>query len=231
MEEEILISIPHRCYLPKICYGCGLSFKAPLALCDRCLAMLKPLANPCWICAEPQSDSFSAYCLDCKKIDSNIHRLYAFYQYAYPLNRLIHYFKFKHHYGLKHTLTHLFLDKLPPEALDSECLIPVPLHPRKLGKRGYHQTLMLCKAFAAKTGIPYHFNYCQKNTNTVSQVKLDRATRQENLYQAFDFQPPPFKHITIVDDITTTGATIHAIAMGFQKIGVDKIDIWCLAKV
>ncbi|NDH08425.1 MAG: ComF family protein [Gammaproteobacteria bacterium] len=231
MEEKILISIPQRLYLPKICYGCGLNFKTRLALCQPCLAMLKPLANPCWICAEPQSDNCSVYCLDCIKIDSNIHRFYAFYQYAHPLNRLIHYFKFKHHYGLKNTLTHVFLDKLPPEALKSECLIPVPLHPRKLGNRGYHQTLMLCQAFSAKTAIPYSLKFCQKNKHTPSQMKLDRATRQENLYQAFNFSPPPFKHITIVDDISTTGATINAMAMGFQQMGVEKIDVWCLAKV
>ena len=226
-----MLSIPHALRLPKTCYGCGLSFKTPLALCKPCLAMLKPLSNPCWICAEPQSDDLSVYCLDCRTVDSNIHRFYAFYQYTYPMTSLIHQFKFKHHHGLKKTLTELFLAKLPAAALASECLIPVPLHHRKLSSRGYHQTLMLCQAFSAKTGIPYSLKFCQKNRNTASQMKLDRMARQENLYQAFDFYPPPFKHISIVDDIATTGATVHAIALGFQQIGVEKIDVWCLAKV
>lgn len=226
-----MLSIPQALRLTKICYGCGLGFKTNLALCEPCFLKLKTLSNPCWICAEPQSDNLSAYCLDCRKIDSNIHRFYAFYQYAYPLNRLIHQFKFKHHYGLKNTLCQIFLDRLPADALASECLIPVPLHPRKLRTRGYHQTLMLCQFFSRKTGIPYSLKFCKKTKNTAPQMKLDRKARQDNLYQAFDFYPPPFKHITIVDDIATTGATINTIATGFQKMGVEKIDVWCLAKV
>jgi ComF family protein len=230
-RKKILLSIPQSLRLRKICYGCGLGFKTDLALCQACLGMLKPLTNPCWICAEPQSDELSVYCLNCRKLDSNIHRFYAFYEYTYPLDKLIAQFKFKHHYGLKYTLSQIVLKQLPAAALDTECLIPVPLHPRKLSKRGYHQTLMLCQAFSAKTGIPYSLKYCQKSKNTPSQMKLDKASRQENLFQAFHFSPLPFKHVTIIDDIATTGATINAVAMGLQKMGVEKIDVWCLAKV
>lgn len=226
-----MTSITHSLRLPKVCYGCGLSFTDDLALCRFCISMLKPLINPCWICAEPQSDPDSVYCLYCRKTDSNIHRLYAFYQYVYPLDHLIHQFKFKHHYGLKYSLAKLFLDKLPFAALTTQCLIPVPLHPRKLAQRGYHQTRLLCQTFKNMTGIPYSLNYCQKIKNTASQMKLDRPSRLENLDGAFHFSKPPYRHITIVDDITTTGSTTAIMAQGFQKLGVEKIDVWCLAKV
>jgi ComF family protein len=206
-------------------------FKSNKPLCQLCEQKLHTLKQACKICAESIISAGHDFCENCQKIPSDIHHLYVFYAYDEPMKSLITQFKFKHGYDLTTYLCDLLIEKLPKEALLTECLLPAPMHPKKLRQRGFHQTHMLAKKLSQRLNLKISNNYLKKTKHTLAQSKLDYVERQHNLKESFYCRELPFKHVTIVDDIITTGATVRALAQTLQNQGVDTIDIWCLAKV
>jgi ComF family protein len=223
-------SITHCFTLPRICLICKLKYKKRTPICPECEKKIPSLPTLCFFCSEPTLDASSQLCLQCQYQASNIRRIFVFYEYAEPLRTLITDFKFHHHYSLLNYLSELFLSQLPEDAKQTECLIPIPLHRKKHAKRGYHQTYLLAKSLGKRLSIPVSLKYCKKIIETASQSQLNRQDRQHNLKNAFKFSKPNFEKITLIDDIITTGATIQTIAQGFQELGVEHIDVWCLAK-
>ena len=222
-----MLSIAHSLGLPRICLVCQMQFKDPTPLCKACELLIPRLKNTCMSCAEPSTHSF---CGRCRQHGSVIHRLYVFYPYQQPLTQLIKQFKFGQSLDLNRYLAQLLLNHLPTEALKTQCLIPIPMHPQKLRQRGFHQTALLTKQLSKKTGIPYQLNLCKKTINTVSQSSLTRLQRKSNLEHAFTCQPIQYQHITLIDDVITTGSTLQTLANLFQQQGVLKIDAWVLCK-
>jgi predicted amidophosphoribosyltransferase len=60
---------------------------------------------------------------------------------------------------------------------------------------------------------------------------MDKAERKQNLKDAFQVvKPIIFEHIAIIDDVVTTGSTVHAMSQVLKEAGVDQIDIWCICR-
>ena len=222
-----MLSIPHYLRLPSVCLICNMSFKAPNPICGRCEVDIKIIGSVCQSCGNPSQKPF---CIDCQQQGSILHRLYLGYPYQDPLKTLISLFKFHEGLDLCSYLTEKIIAILPPEAYQTECLVPIPLHRKRLAKRGYNQSLLLCKALSRLTGIPYQHQLCQKISETKAQATLDKSQRQINLMDSFQCNPSNDKHITLIDDVCTAGATLNAIAQGFQYQGVGKIDAWVICK-
>ncbi len=123
----------------------------------------------------------------------------------------------------------LFLDRIKPEAI-----VPVPLHKKKLRKRGFNQAELIAEGITAITGIPT-VNLLKKTVNTKDQKSLDREHRKRNLSGAFDVSDALKKSellpesVLIVDDIFTTGSTINACAAVLKKYGIKKVYFICAA--
>jgi len=222
-----MLSIAQTLRLPRICLICQMQFKHDTPICGACESFIPRLKNACMSCAEPSTQTF---CGSCRHQGSILHRMYVFYPYEQPLKQLIGQFKFNQSLDLNHYLAQLMLKYLPIEALHTQCLIPIPMHPKKLRQRGFHQTILLAKQLSKLTGIPYRTRLCKKIINTAAQSSLDREQRKHNLSQAFSCQPVDYQHITLIDDVTTTGSTINTVASLFQQQGVSKIDAWILCK-
>ena len=213
--------------LPRHCLMCQMDFYGPSPLCRLCIHRLIPLQEACITCGE--WTRFNS-CEACTINGTDIHRLYVPWTYSEPLKTLIRHFKFQDHFYLSDYFADLILAYLPSEALHTECLIPVPLHPKKLKKRGFHQTLLLAKALSKRLKIPVSTTYCQKIRDTPAQMALNRDERLFNLQDAFECSPFPYQHMTLIDDLTTTGSTLKTIARLFQQQGVTTIDAWAIAK-
>ena len=225
-----MFSIPQWLKLPRICLYCQMSFSGHAPICDACEKKLKPLDGLCFFCSEPTLEADAEICLACQYLGSHIRRIFVFDEYSEPLKTLITDFKFKHGFDLLSYLGERLIHHLPKEALQTQCLIPVPLHRKKHRMRGYHQTQLLARYLHQRLQIPMSTTYCKKIKNTPAQSQLHLLERQTNLENAFYFQKPPYQKITLIDDIITTGATLKTIAQGFQAQGVEQIDCWCLAK-
>lgn len=124
----------------------------------------------------------------------------------------------------------LMLDAWPCEDYQPNCLVPVPMHPARLRKRGFNQAAELTKILAKQVKIPCDLTLCEKKINTMTQVNLDSKHRNRNLQQAFVAKANTHQHITLIDDLLTTGSTANAVALALKKQGVARVDIWCLAR-
>jgi len=112
-----------------------------------------------------------------------------------------------------------------------DAIISVPLHKKKMRKRGYNQSALIAKGISKELGIPYLEDVIIRSRNTVAMKELDARTRQINLKNAFKIChfDVKLKHIVIVDDIYTTGSTIDSMASVLLEHGVQKVFFVTLA--
>jgi ComF family protein len=158
-----------------------------------------------------------------------VDRVITHYRFSEPLRTLIHAFKYDSALYLNAWLTGLLLDA-KPEGYSTECLIPVPLHPNRLRQRGFNQAVLLTRALSKQLNLPHVLDACEKIALTPSQAGLSASQRQTNLNHSFHAKRLPYQHITLIDDVYTTGATANTIALLFKKQGLKRIDVWCCAR-
>jgi len=111
---------------------------------------------------------------------------------------------------------------------DVEVIVPVPLYKSKERKRGYNQSLFIAEGLSAILNIPVNDTALIRNIATESQTLKGRYSRHENMQHAFSIVKPAElsgKHILIVDDVITTGATITACAIELQQCDIRKLSI------
>lgn len=106
----------------------------------------------------------------------------------------------------------------------------MPLHRARLRRRGYDQALELARPLARGLGLPL-CDGLHRVRATAPQSELDARARRRNLRHAFAVQAPLPPHVALVDDVMTTGATLHAAAQALRRAGVGRIDAWVVARV
>lgn len=114
-----------------------------------------------------------------------------------------------------------------------QAIVPVPLHPRKLKKRGYNQLTTFCEKLSEVYGVPFVNNVLIRTVDHSTQTHLDRIRRWKNVNDIFDVQQSYLlrdKHVLLVDDVITTGATIEACVGALKKIEGVKISLLTIAK-
>lgn len=124
------------------------------------------------------------------------------------------------------------LKTIPKYAATIDVVIPVPLHKFKLRKRGYNQVDKFGKEIAKALNSEYNTSVLQKVTNTKTQVFKNRLTRTEPndaVFELKDFNYLKGKHILLVDDIITTGATLESCANVLLQTEDLKISIATMA--
>lgn len=226
--------------LPQQCVLCGHSLSAASGICAPCQHDLPWPMSPCHRCGielgpEPP---VHRYCGSCLAEPPAFDRCFAAFRYEYPVRELIANFKFDGRFAEGQTLAQLLADFVfgayQPERRPG-CLLPVPLHPRRLRERGYNQSMELARAVGRRCHIPVAAQYCRRIRSTPSQKGLSADERAVNLRNAFSlergtFVDPP-DHIAIIDDVVTTMATVSAIARLLRTAGHRRIDVICLARV
>lgn len=117
---------------------------------------------------------------------------------------------------------------------DIDLLLPVPLAPRKLRKRGFNQSALLCKGISEITGWPVVEAGIQRLRANATQTRKDRVQRWENVSGIFGVanrQLLQNKHVLLVDDVITTGATLEACAQSLLTVDGLKLSIATLCYV
>lgn len=163
-----------------------------------------------------------------------------FYARESPYTNLIHRIKYKGDIALAQYLGSMLGERLrcSPRLPEIDCIVPVPLHPRKKRKRGYNQAEEIAKGIAARlwdsekekvvTGI------LRRRRFTKTQTKISVGNKWENMEEAFEIRSPEVlegKSVLLVDDVLTTGATVDACFQAMSDIKGIRISVATLAYV
>jgi ComF family protein len=111
-------------------------------------------------------------------------------------------------------------------------VIPVPLHKKKLAARGYNQVTTFGESLAKKLQVTFAECFLKRVSYTNTQTKKIRLDRWKNVQELFiveNIADLENKHILLIDDIITTGATLEACCKAFEKVHNLKISIACMA--
>jgi ComF family protein len=146
------------------------------------------------------------------------------------LQHLMHQFKYKN----RKEIGHWFGRRMGEALMDSTCfttpnaLIPIPLFASRERKRGYNQAAVLCSGMAETMGIPVWKDIIIRTTLTESQTRKNRIERWQNMEGRFFLQQAASiqgKHLLLVDDVITTGATLEACGHALLDAGNVKLSI------
>ncbi len=143
-----------------------------------------------------------------------VHTVYAPYYFVGPIREIIHQIKYGGHPMAAEAMGEDIargLQKIWTPHQYPDVIIPVPLHPRKQNIRGYNQSYHLAKGIARRLHRPIKM-WLKRTVHTPSQTTLTAAERWENVQKAFQSRrlPASIRHVLLVDDVMTTGATVVA---------------------
>ncbi len=204
-------------FFPRVCPGCGnLLYKNEEVLCIRCLANL-PKTNFHTIRENAVEEIFWGRI----RLQHAVSFLY-FAKDGLTQN-IIHNLKYKGNTQLGVLMGTLYGQELLSSGIFSDLyvIIPVPLHWKKLKKRGFNQSEVFGKGLSSSLHVPQRTDLLVRKVNTATQTKKSRAERLENVSGVFEITDKSFlenKHVLIVDDVITTGATIEATATTLLEI-------------
>jgi ComF family protein len=224
--KEIGVAVS-QLFFPRLCPGCGADLHFENPLCSECIQQL-PLTEFEKYKGNPVEKIFWGR--------ANIEAASAHY-YFYKESRLqhiIHQFKYK---GRLEVGTYLgtFMGnalKKNDRFQNIEVIVPLPLFKRRQKERGYNQAEVLCRGISMKTGVPVLSNALERHTETQTQTTKDRISRWQNMEGRFHVvlkKNLEHKHVLLVDDIITTGATLDACANELLTVKGISISIAALA--
>jgi ComF family protein len=189
------------------CAACGLPLPVPAAACGACLRRPPPLSAT-----------------------------RAVFRYAAPLDRLLPRLKFHGDLAAGRLCAGLMAEALAGPLADGprpQALIPLPLHRDRLRARGFDQALELARPLGRALALPVTDDLLRRVRDTAPQSRLDAPARRRNLRGAFALAPgaTPPAHVVLIDDVMTTGATLHAAADALLRAGALRVDAWVCARV
>ncbi|MDP2367030.1 ComF family protein [Rhodoferax sp.] len=216
---RVLPALPSRCAVchawptEPVCEACVSQFGQPVARCQTCALPVHGSVSQCGACvlAPPPLDA----CI-------------AAVSYDYPWTDLISHFKFHGQPGLARSLGRLMRSApwVEPALEQADLVIPMPLSAPRLRERGFNQAVELAKQLAPTGRIESRLLLRIKDT--APQLKLNRNERLTNLNNAFAVEPlkaPCLKaaRVVLLDDVMTSGASLHAAARALRGAGAGHI--------
>lgn len=213
---------------PITCAVCGNSlFKNEKVICTKC-EMHLPETNFHQHIENPVSQVFWGRV----KLETGVSMF--FYKKGGSVQQLIHEMKYR---GRKEIGIHLgqtYGAQLSEIAhfKTVDLIIPIPLHPKKLKKRGFNQAALFAKGLADSLKIEMDTKNVVRNVETSTQTKKSRYKRWENVSEIFSVKNQAElsgKHILLVDDVITTGATMEACLQTLSHVPEIKLSVASIA--
>lgn len=212
----------------KSCLLCGAI--AGGDFCPACYRDLPQLpASHCPVCLWPVPTN--EICGNCLKKPPAFTRTLAALRYTFPADALIHALKYQTNLAIAPVLANLFIARLKTMETMPDVIVPMPLHPIRLRERGFNQAMEIGRTIAKQTGIALLPDGCSRIKHTLPQTGLPWKERQKNIRRAFSCRiDVSGKHVAIVDDVMTTGATLNELAQVLRRRGATEISNWVIAR-
>ena len=209
---------------PNLCNGCGHSiYQGEAFLCSKCLFTIpytdyhlfpqNKVAKQLW-----------------GRVPVNAAMALLYFKKGGKVQNIIHNLKYRNQTGLGIKLGEMIGDRLKtaPDYSGIDLVIPVPLHKKRQRNRGYNQSELIANGIAATLNVNVNTTLLLRTATTATQTKKGRYMRFENMKTVFSVKNSENlagKHILLVDDVITTGATIEACAIELHKFGIKKLSI------
>lgn len=210
------------------CQLCGVRSRECLCVdCERDLPYRRAGGCPC--CAIEGAGN--QLCGACLSEAPSFDRAIAVFRYAFPVDRLLQSYKFNQNLALTRFFADALVRSVATAAPRPDVIIAIPLARSRLAERGFNQSALLADGVASALGITHAAHELLKVRDTPPQSGLDRAARLKNVRGAFDCAHSLVgKHIALVDDVMTTGATLSEAARVLKKAGAASVSAWVLAR-
>ncbi len=223
-------SIPHLWHLKTPCSLCFQYHQALGPVCGYCENLFVPLGAACAQCATPLPDASLLQCGHCIQHPPTLDAVFTPYRFEEPLRTLVHDFKYHEKIYLRDLFAKHMLQTPPTFNPHNTCLIPIPLHKKRIQKRGFNQAVILAIYLAKKLALPCLRHSIKKIKNTLTQAALASKHRKKNILDAFKIKPITYQEIILIDDLITTGSTANELAYQLKQQGAQRVSLWCIAK-
>ena len=234
--SSCLKRIPALLYPPR----CPICEKIPpkgFLICSGCYAAITFVSQPyCYSCGKPLENDAQELCFDCSRNPKSFNRGFSLAVYNHITKPALSAIKYKNRRQHLLFFVHETLDRYSTlfQSLHFDAILPVPIHPKRMKKRGFNQASLFAFALGKQLAVPVYDSVLIRTINTLPQKNLSPEKRLENLRKAFSLHPElktgrlPFKRVLLVDDIYTTGATMEAIGGILKQAGVEEVYIFSI---
>ncbi|MCJ7556316.1 MAG: ComF family protein [Gammaproteobacteria bacterium] len=213
------------------CYLCG--GRSAGLLCEICREQLPGPRSAC-LCCGRRLPRTAAACGACVKHRLPYDLLWSPMDYRFPVDRLILALKFKGDLVAGRVLATLLLPGPDCGSLPRpRAILPMPLHPRRQRARGFNQCSEIARHLGKELALPVLEGYLERWRNDPPQSGLDALQRRRNVRGAYRLRAgmsrlPP--SVLLLDDVVTTGSTVHAAATVLKQGGVKRVEVWAVAR-
>jgi len=202
-----------------------------LPLCEPCRASLPWNTPACPGCAQPQGHH--DLCANCLSDPPPFSFAWAPLKLSTPVQQQIHALKYHAAFLPAHVFGTLLAEAWRSRGLPApDVIIPVPLHTRRLWRRGYNQSVELARVLARETGLRIEPRWARRRRATDDQIGMSATERRRNVRGAFAVDARVAGlHVALLDDVMTTGATLAELARACRRAGAREVEAWALARV
>jgi len=224
---------------PPLCHVCRkfIPEAGKLHICDACREALQPVSHPlCTVCGVPFDGAGADHvCGACLVHPPSFDASRSALLYEGACRSLIHTFKYSYKVHLRRPLGLLAAEQLAEVVTgrSPDLIVPVPLHAKRLRKRGFNQAILLGEVLEREWNIPLHRQAMQRVRWTEPQINLTAEQRQVNVKGAFavaDASAVAGKRVLLVDDVFTTGSTVDECAKVLKKSGATEVVVITVAR-
>lgn len=224
--------------LPPHCIACPAFTEQPGTLCNTCWQAVHFISEPyCTQCGTPFVHDMGegALCGACIADPPPFDRARSAMRYDTHSRGMILRFKYGDQLQTVQSFAEWLLRLGVPYFVEGAVVIPVPLHRRRLFTRRYNQAALLATALAKHSGLVFLPQALLRKRHTPPQAELSREQRVVNVKGAFVVHPRHAvhfreKHVILIDDVMTTGATIRECARVLKKAGAKEVTVLTIAR-
>jgi len=225
---------------PLRCLICDedLDYYETLPLCKKHRDKIVPIEKPfCDICGRKMfsQESMETICHECRNTKRQFDRSYSATIYSETMKELVHFYKYQMRQYMARPFAELMADFMGKyidyRAIDF--VVPVPLHWRRYMFRGFNQAYELIRYLSGEFDLKVSKGNLRRIRHTFPQVMLTPKERKENILGAFRvIDPDEFrgKHILLVDDVFTTGATMNECSRVLKDAGAAEVTGFTLTQ-
>jgi ComF family protein len=197
------------------------------SLCSECLEDLPWLdAAVCSVCAHPLPEP--GLCGRCVAEPPHFDHVIAACRYAFPLDGLIQSYKYGGRLAAGPALAALLAPRIRTRP---DLVLPIPLSTQRLRERGFNQAFELARIIGKELNAPVDANLCIKTRDTAPQTHLPWKARRKNIKGAFVVLGNlDGRHVAVVDDVLTTGATLSELARNLKRAGAASVTGYVVAR-